>query len=70
MKQKFTVTGMTCPPNSGYAAVGAPRGFDLRGRNEFALAPRFCNRQNTCTRHLARALSCVAEQITSEVSVQ
>lgn len=70
MKQKFTVTGMTCPPSSGYTAVGAPRGFNLRGRSEFALAPRFCRRQNTCARHLARALSCVAEQVMPEVSMQ
>ena len=61
MKQKFTVTGMTRSPNGGHAAAGAPRGFNLRGRNEFALAPRFCLRQNAWTR--------LAEQAMPEVRV-
>ena len=69
MKQKFNVTGMTCPPSGGHAAAGAPRGFDLRGRNEFALAPRFCLRQNTWTRRSARALTRLAEQAIPEVDV-
>ena len=68
MKQKFTVTGMTRPPNVGSAAIGAPRVFNLRGRNESALAPRFFLRKNTCSRHSARALPRLAEQIMPEVS--
>ncbi len=61
MKQKFTVTGMTCPP-MGVATHGAPRGLHLRGQSESALAPRFCRRQNTCTRRSARGLAPLAEQ--------
>ena len=68
MRQKFTVTGMTCPPHNGHAVVGPPRGFHLRGQNEFALAPRFCLWQNACTRHSARALPRVAEQVMPEVN--
>ena len=66
MKQKFTVTGMTCSPSGGIAAAGAPREFHLRGRSEFAPAPRFCLRQNACTRRSARALTRHAEQANTQ----
>lgn len=69
MKQKFTVTGMTCSPSGGIAAAGAPREFHLRGRSEFAPAPRFCLRQNACTRRSARALTRLAEQAMPEEGV-
>ena len=62
MKQKFTVTGMTCVPHGMFHAVGAPLADHMRGRNGFALAPRFCLRQNAWTRLTARALARRAEQ--------
>ena len=62
MKQKFTVTGMTCVPHGMFHAAGAPLDDHMRGRNEFALAPRFCPRQNAWTRLTARALARRAEQ--------
>ena len=63
MKQKFTVTGMTCIPRDMSHAAGTPFLFHLRGRSESALAPRFCLRQNACARLTARALSRLAEQV-------
>ena len=58
MKQKFTVTGMTCVPHGMFHAAGAPLDNHMRGRNKFALAPR----QNAWTRLTARALARRAEQ--------
>ena len=63
MKQKFTVTGMTCMPHGMSHAAGTPVLFHLRGRSRSALAPRFCLRQNACARLTARALSRLAEQV-------
>ncbi len=67
MKQKFTVTGMTCKPHSAVGAAGTPRTLNLRGRNESVLAPRFCDPQNACARPRARALPRLAEQAIPEV---
>ena len=62
MKQKFTVTGMTCVPHGMFHAAGSPLAEHMRGRNGFALAPRFCLRQNAWTRLTARALARWAKQ--------
>ena len=63
MKQKFTVSGMTCLPHGMSHAAGTPFLFHLRGRSESALAPRFCLRQNSWARLTARALPRLAEQV-------
>ena len=63
MKQKFTVTGMTCAPHGMSHAMGTPSAPHLRGRSGSALAPRFCPKgQNACTRLTARG----AEQVMPE----